>query len=68
MPKDVDYRANWDCEMIPRSQSIHSLPSMDDVDITLFKLQELSCFCLKCMDDNSEFFEQKAHVKPWTLI
>jgi hypothetical protein len=68
MLEDVDYRVNLDCEMIPGFQSMHSIPSMDDVDITLFKLKKLSCFCLECMDDNFEFCEQKAHVKPWTLI
>jgi hypothetical protein len=68
MPKDVDRKANWDCEMILGSRSMHSFALVDDLDITLLKLQELSCFCPKCMDDNFEFCEKKAHVKPWTLI
>jgi hypothetical protein len=68
MPKDVDSRANWDYEIIPGFWSMHSVASMDDVDITLLKLQKLSCLSPKCMDDNFEFCEQKAHVKPWTLI
>lgn len=68
MLEDVDYKANWDCGIIPGFWSMHSVASMDDVDITLLKLQKLSCFYPKCIDDNFEFCEQKAHVKPWTFI
>jgi hypothetical protein len=57
----------WDCKNIAGSHALHSLTSISLRNITLLKLQNLTCFHPKCMNDNLEFCENKSHVLPWVL-
>jgi hypothetical protein len=34
----------------------------------MLNVGQLACFCLECMDDNSEFCETKTHVMFWRLL
>jgi hypothetical protein len=56
--------ATWDCKNIAGFCALHFVTSVSPRDITLLKLQILTCFCLESMDDNLEFFEKISHVLP----
>jgi hypothetical protein len=64
----VDHRASWDCKKIEGCHSMYSIASISYWDCTLLNDRELECFCVECMDDNSDFCEMKSHVKPWRLL
>jgi len=56
----------WDCKNIVGTQYLHFVASISHRGVTLLKLRNLACFCLKCMDDNF-FCENKSQVQPWKL-
>jgi hypothetical protein len=66
-PEDVDQSATWDCKNIVDSRALHFVTSVSPRGMTFLKLQNLACFCLECMDDNSEFCENKSHVWSWAF-
>lgn len=47
---------------------MHSIASISHRYCTLLNVRELECFCVKCIDDNFDFYEMKSHVKPWRLL
>jgi hypothetical protein len=65
--KDVDRSVFWDCKIIPRSRSFHSMAFVCHIDITMLNMRMFTCFCHECMDDNPIFCENKEHVEPWKL-
>jgi hypothetical protein len=61
-PEDVDMSVMWDCKNIVRTQSLHFVASISHRDVILLNLKEYACFCLKCMDDNPDFCENKSQM------
>lgn len=57
--EDVDCESTWDCKQIPGCCSMHSVSSVSHHDITFLKVQDLVCFYVEAMDDNSEFWETR---------
>jgi len=51
-PEDLDQTANWDYKKITCSRSFHPMAFISPRDFVLLKMQELTYFYSKCMDDN----------------
>jgi hypothetical protein len=52
--EDVDWLIDWDYKHIIGLRSLQSITFVWHGDVVLLKMQELTCFCSKCMDDNFE--------------
>ncbi len=64
----MDCRTSWDYKKIDGFQSMHFVASVSNLNNTLLNVRDLTCFCLECMDDNSNFYNTQTHLISWKLL
>jgi hypothetical protein len=66
--EDVNHTTPWDYKIIEGLRSMHFIASISHRNCTLLNVHNLVCLCTECMDDNSDLYGMKSHVKSWRLI
>ena len=66
---DIDRFVAYSCMTMQGSRMIHSISSLFHMDSELLFVQQLTCFCLTCIDGGEEDNRDKIqHKEPWNTI